>query len=105
LPRSTARLDGLTPDEARDRIRGEKGTTVVLRIEREGVDPFDVSITRDTIHQREVITDDYADGDVGYVRLTSFSENGASVSSTRWTRPSTRARRGSSSTSRQPAAS
>jgi carboxyl-terminal processing protease len=70
-------LDGLTPDEARDRIRGEKGTTVVLRIEREGVDPFEVSITRDTIHQREVITDDYADGAVGYIRLTGFSENGA----------------------------
>jgi carboxyl-terminal processing protease len=70
-------LDGLTPDEARDRIRGEKGTIVVLRIERQGVEPFDVEITRDTIHQREVITKDLADGDVGYVRLTGFSDNGA----------------------------
>lgn len=72
-----SRLDGLTPDEARDRIRGEKGTDVVLLIEREGRDPFEVTITRDTIHQREVITDDYADGEVGYIRLTGFSENGA----------------------------
>jgi carboxyl-terminal processing protease len=70
-------LDGLTPDEARDIIRGEKGTTVVLQIEREGSASFEVSITRDTIHQREVITDDYADGDVGYIRLTGFSDNGA----------------------------
>ncbi|MCI0582929.1 MAG: S41 family peptidase [Chloroflexi bacterium] len=71
-------LDGLTPDEARDRIRGEKGTDVVLRIEREGQEPFDVTITRDTIHQREVITEDLAEGDVGYIRLTGFSDNGAS---------------------------
>ncbi|MEW5990050.1 MAG: S41 family peptidase [Chloroflexota bacterium] len=70
-------LDGLTPDEARDRIRGEKGTTVVLLIEREGRDPFEVSITRDTIHQREVISDTLADGEVGYIRLTGFSDNGA----------------------------
>ena len=70
-------LDGLTPDEARDKIRGKKGTTVVLRIEREDTAPFEVSITRDVIHQREVITEDYADGDVGYIRLTGFSENGA----------------------------
>jgi carboxyl-terminal processing protease len=70
-------LDGLTPDEARDKIRGKKGTTVVLRIEREDTAPFEVSITRDIIHQREVITEDYADGDVGYIRLTGFSENGA----------------------------
>jgi carboxyl-terminal processing protease len=70
-------LDGLSPDEARNRIRGEKGTTVVLLIEREGGAPFEVTITRDTIHQREVITDDYADGDVGYIRLTGFSDNGA----------------------------
>jgi carboxyl-terminal processing protease len=70
-------LDGLTPDQARDKIRGEKGTTVVLRIEREGQAPFEVSITRDTIHQREVITKDLADGEVGYIRLTGFSDNGA----------------------------
>jgi len=70
-------LDGLSPDEARDKIRGEKGTTVVLTIERDGQTPFDVSVTRDTIHQREVITEDYADGAVGYIRLTGFSEAGA----------------------------
>jgi carboxyl-terminal processing protease len=70
-------LDGLSPDEARDRIRGKKGTAVTLTIERAGRTPFDVAITRDVIHQREVISADYADGEVGYVRLTGFSENGA----------------------------
>jgi carboxyl-terminal processing protease len=70
-------LDGLTPDQARDKIRGKKGTTVTLQIQRGTAAPFEVTITRDTIHQREVITADYADGDVGYIRLTGFSENGA----------------------------
>jgi carboxyl-terminal processing protease len=70
-------IDGLSPDEARDLIRGKKGTEVVLRIEREGVAPFEVTVVRDVIHQREVITEDYADGEVGYIRLTGFSDNGA----------------------------
>lgn len=70
-------LDGLSPDEARDRIRGKKGTVVTLTIERAGRAPFDVEITRDVIHQREVIVDDLAGGEVAYVRLTGFSENGA----------------------------
>lgn len=70
-------LTGLTPDEARNKIRGKKGTDVVLSIEREGAAPFEVTITRDVIQQREVITRDEAGGAVGYIRLTGFSENGA----------------------------
>ena len=70
-------LDGQTIDEARDRIRGKKGTVVKLTIVRDGGAPFDVEITRDTIQQKEVIERDLADGDVGYIRLTGFSENGA----------------------------
>jgi carboxyl-terminal processing protease len=70
-------LDGLTPDEARDRIRGPKGTSVALHIEREGAAAFDITIVRDTIHRQEVITRDLGDGSIGYVRLTGFSENGA----------------------------
>ena len=70
-------LDGLTIDEARDRIRGEKGTTVVLSVVRDGGDAFDISIVRDVIAQREIISEDLADGTIGYVRLTGFSEGGA----------------------------
>jgi len=70
-------LDTLTIDGARDRIRGKKGTQVTLTIVREGAAPFDVEITRDVIQQREVIERDLADGDVGYLRLTGFSNNGA----------------------------
>ncbi len=72
-------LDGLTPDQARDRIRGKKGTQVVLSIERRGVAPFDVTITRDVVRQREIITKDLADGSIGYIRLTGFSDNGATA--------------------------
>lgn len=74
-----ATLDGLTPGEARDRIRGKKGTTVALEIERSGLTAFEVTITRDVVRQREVITDEYADGSIAYVRLTGFSDNGASA--------------------------
>jgi carboxyl-terminal processing protease len=72
-------LDGLTPDQARDRIRGKKGTDVILTIDRTGQAPFDVTITRDVVRQREVITDEYADGSIAYIRLTGFSDNGATA--------------------------
>ncbi len=70
-------LDGLSIDEARDRIRGKKGTTVVLTVVRDGGAPQDISIVRDVIIQREVISEELADGTIGYVRLTGFSETGA----------------------------
>ena len=70
-------LDGLSPDEARDKIRGKKGTKVVLTIDREGQAAFDVTITRDTIVAREVVDEDLAGGDVGFIRLSGFSEHGA----------------------------
>ena len=70
-------LDGLTVDGARDRVRGKKGTTVTLTIQRGTGSPFEVPIVRDVIVQREVITKDLADGDVGYIQVTGFSDNSA----------------------------
>jgi carboxyl-terminal processing protease len=70
-------IDGLTIDEARDRIRGKKGTTVVLTIVRDGGEPFDLSVVRDVITQREVTTRELADGTVAYIRLAGFSDSGA----------------------------
>ncbi len=72
-----AALDGLTVDGARDRIRGPKGSVVVLTIQRGDEPTFDVSITRDVVQQQEVISRDLADGTVGYVRLNGFSDTGA----------------------------
>ena len=71
-------LDGLTVDDARDKVRGKKGTTVVLTIQRGTDTPFDVPIVRDTIVQREVIERDLADGEIGYINVTGFSDNAAS---------------------------
>jgi carboxyl-terminal processing protease len=71
-------LDGLTVDGARNRIRGKKGTQVTLTISRKGVaDPIKLTITRDVIVQKEVITKDLADGKIGYIALTGFSDNSA----------------------------
>jgi carboxyl-terminal processing protease len=70
-------LDGLTVDGARDRIRGTKGTTVVLRVIRDGGQPFDVSIVRDVIVSKEVTSKDLANGTIGYIKLNGFSDGGA----------------------------
>jgi len=70
-------VTGLTIEEAVSRVRGPKGTTVVLTIVRGGAPPIDISITRDVILEREVITRTLAGGTVAYIRLTGFSENGA----------------------------
>jgi carboxyl-terminal processing protease len=70
-------LDGLTVDAARDRVRGPKDTTVVLKIKRGTDSAFDVSIVRGVIAQREVIDKVLAGGAVGYIRVTGFSDNAA----------------------------
>lgn len=70
-------FDGLNVDGARERIRGPKGSTVTLTIVR-GTEPaFPVAITRDVIQQREVESQVYANGTIGYVRLNGFSDRGA----------------------------
>ena len=70
-------LDGLTVDEARDRIRGPKGSVVTLTVQRGSDDPFDLAITRDVVHEREVVSEELAGGTVGYVRLSGFSDDAA----------------------------
>jgi carboxyl-terminal processing protease len=70
-------LEGLTVDGARDRVRGKKGTEVVLTIRRDGGEPFDIAVVRDTIVQREVIHEDLAGGSIGYIRVSGFSDNAA----------------------------
>ena len=88
-------LDGLTPDEARDRVRGKAGTEVRLHIlryasapastsapnpsptPREAVSEFDVTLVRAKIQRREVTARELAGGTVGYVRLSGFSDEGA----------------------------
>jgi carboxyl-terminal processing protease len=70
-------FDGLTVDGARELIRGPKGSTVTLSVQRRDEEPFALEIVRDVILQEEVVSRDYADGAVGYVRLNGFSDRGA----------------------------
>jgi carboxyl-terminal processing protease len=72
-----AKLDGLTVDAARDKVRGKKGTEVVLSIVRKGAAPLDITVVRDVIISKEVITKTLANGTVGYIAVTGFSDNAA----------------------------
>ena len=71
-------LDGLTVDAARERMRGPKDTTVELSIQRAGQMPFDLTVVRDIIQEREVETRELVDGRVGYLHLEGFSDQAAS---------------------------
>ena len=70
-------IQGMSATEAVLLIRGEKGSTVTLSIERLGMaEPMDVSIVRDTI-PIETVYGEMIEGEKGIakVQLTSFSEN------------------------------
>jgi carboxyl-terminal processing protease len=72
-----ATVDGLTAGQALARIRGPKGSTVILTIVRGDGAPFDLPIVRDVIIQPEVESRTLADGQVGYVKLAGFSDRAA----------------------------
>jgi carboxyl-terminal processing protease len=67
-------LEGLTVGEARDLIRGPKGTVVTLSIARDGGEPFDLEIIRDVIESKEVTTRELAGGTVAYLGVSGFSD-------------------------------
>ena len=68
-------VQGLSLAEAVERMRGPVNTDLVLTIRRTGRQPFDVTITRAVIKIKSVRS--RAEGDVGYIRITSFSEQTA----------------------------
>lgn len=70
-------LDGLTIDGARAKIRGPKDTAVRLTIARGSAAPFDVEVVRAVIVEPEVETQVLANGTVGYIRLSGFSDHAA----------------------------
>ncbi|SDH20476.1 carboxyl-terminal processing protease [Alteribacillus persepolensis] len=62
------------------KIRGEKGSTVTLTVQREGTsEPFDVEVERDEIPVETVYSETFEENGqtIGYLELTSFSENTA----------------------------
>jgi carboxyl-terminal processing protease len=69
-------LAGIGLSAAVNKVRGPKGSVVILTIERNGGAPFDIEITRDRIEVPTVSTDGYGeDGEIAYVRLNTFNEN------------------------------
>ncbi len=67
-------VQGLTLNQAVEKMRGPVNTKIKLTIMRKGQDkPIEVSITRDVIRVRSVRWNTDGD-DVGYVRLTQFNE-------------------------------
>jgi carboxyl-terminal processing protease len=68
-------IQGMSANKAVLLIRGEKGTTVKLAIQRPGVEEqLDVSIVRDTIPIETVYGEMLEDG-IANVQITSFSDN------------------------------
>ncbi|MBV9784647.1 MAG: S41 family peptidase [Acidisphaera sp.] len=66
-------VQGLTLNDAVDRMRGPPNSTIKLTIKREGVDkPIELTMQREVIHIEVVRS--HLEGDVGYIRLTQFNE-------------------------------
>ena len=67
-------VQGMTLNQAVDRMRGRVNSQVRLKIVRPNVEnPLDVTIVRDTIHVRAVRWQ-LEGTDVGYVRITTFNK-------------------------------
>jgi carboxyl-terminal processing protease len=64
---------GLTLSDAVDKMRGPVDSKIVLTVRRGKQPPFDVTLQR-AIIKIESVRSDVLNGNVGYVRITSFSE-------------------------------
>ena len=75
--------DGQTVSEVSNNLRGVPGTTVVLELEREGIEkPFTVEIVREDIHMDAVsyytvFKADSLSEPVGYIAFSEFTEGSA----------------------------
>jgi carboxyl-terminal processing protease len=66
-------VQGLTLQEAVEKMRGPIGTPITLMIQRAGSEkPIEIKVTRDVIRIQSVRS--RVEGDVGYVRITQFTE-------------------------------
>ena len=67
---------GKTTSDVSSAMRGQAGTVVVLRLERNGKE-FDVKITRGEIRLPNVPYSGMVEGNIGYVRLDEFTQDAA----------------------------
>jgi carboxyl-terminal processing protease len=67
-------VQGMTLEQAVNKMKGPVDTKTKLTIVRKGADaPLDIAITREIIHVRPVRFH-VENGDIGYIRVTSFNE-------------------------------
>lgn len=67
-------ISGMSLSEAVDKMRGEVGTKIEITIRREGAsEPITKTIKRDVIEIQSVRH--RKEGDVGYIRITTFNQN------------------------------
>lgn len=66
-------IQGLTLEQAVEKMRGPVDSKINLTVIRENVDPFDVSLVRSIIRINPVKANMEGD-DIGYIRVTTFSE-------------------------------
>ncbi len=70
-------VQGLTLQEAVEKMRGKVGTPIKLSVRRASVkEPIEVTLTRETIKVKSVRW--RLEGDVGYIRVTQFTEQSTS---------------------------
>jgi carboxyl-terminal processing protease len=67
-------VQGLTLNQAVEKMRGPVNTKIKLKVVRKGVDnPLDITLVRDNIRVRSVRSRVEAD-DIAYIRITTFNE-------------------------------
>ncbi len=66
-------IQGLTLQQAVEKMRGPIGSSITIRVTRQGAQPRDIAIVRDRIIIRAV-RHQIIDEDIGYVRVTQFNE-------------------------------
>jgi carboxyl-terminal processing protease len=67
-------VDGQTVDAITAQVRGPANTAVILRLARNGGQPFDLSITRQVVTEPQVDSRLVDSGQVGYIHLAQFSD-------------------------------
>jgi carboxyl-terminal processing protease len=70
---------GMSVDDAVDKIRGNKGSTVTLQVVRNKTQPLTFKITRDNITLPSVTTKTLP-GNIGYMQISTFADDTSSLS-------------------------
>lgn len=67
-----ASTTGMSVDDVAGKLRGQKGTTVLITVDRAGTTQ-DFNVTRDVIQREDVESDVLSNGQVGYLKIAGFS--------------------------------